>query len=117
MSIFDMPNYLWITFVAAILLTVFCNLVLNKWFFPAITTFIVLAIAAFLIPNFYNISYESLLGYAAFLAIFCIIITFLLWYFTRNWRRKRKEKKLNKEIRKRGGIPRQEVEEYTRHKQ
>ncbi|RIM67778.1 hypothetical protein BU594_12125, partial [Staphylococcus arlettae] len=91
--------------------------VLNKWFFPAITTFIVLAIAAFLIPNFYNISYEPLLGYAAFLAIFCIIITFLLWYFTRNWRRKRKEKKLNKEIRKRGGIPRQEVEEYTRHKQ
>ena len=27
------------------------------------------------------------------------------------------KKKLNKEIRKRGGIPRQEVEEYTRHKQ
>lgn len=115
MSIFDMPNYLWITIVAAILLTVFCNLVLNKWFFPAIATFIILAIAAFLIPNFYSISYEPLLGYAAFLAIFCLIITFLLWYFTRNWRRKRKEKKINKEIRKRGGIPQQEVEAYTHY--
>ena len=32
MTIFDMPNYLWITILAMILLTVFCTLVLHKWF-------------------------------------------------------------------------------------
>lgn len=114
MSIFDMPNYLWITIVAALLLTVFYNLVLNKWFAPAIITFVVLGIAAFFIPNFENIDYQPLLGYAAFLAIVCLIVSFLLWYFTRDWRRNRRDKRLNKEIRKRGGIPKEEVEEYTR---
>ena len=34
MTIFDMPNYLWITILAMILLTVFCTLVLHKWFRP-----------------------------------------------------------------------------------
>ncbi|RIN23599.1 hypothetical protein BU066_12460, partial [Staphylococcus succinus] len=73
---------------------------------------IVLAIAAFLIPNFEDITYEPLLGFAAFMAVLSLIISFLIWYFTRNWRRKRREKKLNKEIRKRGGIPQEELEHY-----
>ena len=51
------------------------------------------------IPNFYDISFQPLLGYAAFLAIISLIISFLLWYFTRNWRRERK-KTTRKEIRK-----------------
>ena len=38
MTIFDMPNYLWITILAMILLTVFCTLVLHKWFSAAIVT-------------------------------------------------------------------------------
>lgn len=100
MSLFDMPNYLWITIVGMILLTVVCTLFLNKWFVPAVITFVVLAILAFFIPNFYDISYQPLLGYAAFLAIMSLIVSFLIWYFTRNWRRARKKKKLEKEIRK-----------------
>lgn len=112
MTIFDMPNFLWITIVAVILLTMFYNLILTKWFTPAIITFIVLAIAAILIPNFEDITYEPLLGFAAFMAVLSLIISFLIWYFTRNWRRKRREKKLNKEIRKRGGIPKEEIEHY-----
>ncbi|PTI74801.1 hypothetical protein BU064_12070 [Staphylococcus succinus] len=112
MTIFDMPNFLWITIVAVILLTMFYNLILTKWFTPAIITFIVLAITAFLIPNFEDITYEPLLGFAAFMAVLSLIISFLIWYFTRNWRRKRREKKLNKEIRKRGGIPKEEIEHY-----
>jgi len=40
-----------------------------------------------------------LLGYAAFLAIMSLILSFLLWYSTRNWRRERKKKQLEKEIR------------------
>lgn len=100
MTIFDMPNYLWITILAMILLTVFCTLVLHKWFSAAIITFVVLALLAFFIPNFHDISYQPLLGYAAFLAIMSLIISFLLWFFTRKWRRERKKYKLEKEIRK-----------------
>lgn len=100
MTIFDMPNYLWITIVAMIILTVFCALVLKKWFVSAVITFVALAVLAFFIPNFYDISFQPLLGYAAFLAVISLIISFLLWYFTRNWRRERKKKQLEKEIRK-----------------
>ncbi len=100
MTIFDMPNYLWITILAMILLTVFCTLVLHKWFSAAIITFVVLALLAFFIPNFHDISYQPLLGYAAFLAIMSLIISFLLWFFTRKWRSERKKNKLEKEIRK-----------------
>ncbi|MGI8163160.1 hypothetical protein ACR0RE_11240 [Staphylococcus haemolyticus] len=99
MTIFDMPNYLWITIVAMIILTVFCALVLKKWFVSAVITSCVSCLSIF-IPNFYDISFQPLLGYAAFLAIISLIISFLLWYFTRNWRRERKKKQLEKEIRK-----------------
>lgn len=112
MTIFDMPNYLWISVVAVILVTIFCNLALNKWFVPAVLTIVVLGIAAFLIPNFEDITYEPLLGFAAFMAVISLIISFLIWYFTRNWRRSRREKKSEKEIRKRGGIPKDEIENY-----
>ncbi|MEQ6182833.1 hypothetical protein AB6F13_01900 [Staphylococcus saprophyticus] len=98
MTIFDMPNYLWISVVAVILVTIFCNLALNKWFVPAVLTIVVLGIAAFLIPNFEDITYEPLLGFAAFMAVISLIISFLIWYFTRNWRRSRREKKAKKKF-------------------
>ena len=75
MTIFDMPNYLWITIVAMIILTVFCALVLKKWFVSAVITFVALAVLAFY-SNFYDISFQPLLGYAAFLAIISLIISF-----------------------------------------
>ncbi len=96
MTIFDMPNYLWITILGMILLTVFYTLVLNKWFQSAIITFVVLAVLAFFIPNFQNISYQPLLGYAGFLGIMSLIISFLIWYFSRNWRKNRRKIKLEK---------------------
>lgn len=52
MTIFDMPNYLWITILAMMVLTVFCTLVLKKWFSATVITFVVLAVLAFFIPNF-----------------------------------------------------------------
>ncbi|EPP68894.1 hypothetical protein [Staphylococcus epidermidis] len=100
MTIFDMPNYLWITILGMILLTVIYTLVLNKWFQSAIITFVVLAVLAFFIPNFQSISYQPLLGYAGFLGIMSLIISFLIWYFSRNWRKNRRKIKLEKEIRK-----------------
>ncbi|MDQ7194019.1 hypothetical protein RCF68_10750 [Staphylococcus felis] len=97
MSILDFPNYLWISILAMLVLTLFCCLILNKWFFPAIVSFIVLGMLAFLMPNFYDITYEPLLGYAAFVAILSLMISALLWFFTRNWRKKRQLKKHQKE--------------------
>ncbi|HDD0718391.1 TPA: hypothetical protein O9725_001276 [Staphylococcus aureus] len=102
MTLFDMPNYLWITTLIMILLTIFCCLVLNKWFVSAVITFVILGVLAFFIPNFQDIKYQPLLGYAAFLAIMSLLISFLLWYFTRNWRKERKARKLEKKIEKYG---------------
>lgn len=97
MSIFDFPNFLWISLLAMLILTLFCTLVLNRWFIAAIISFIVLGILAFLMPNFYDITYKPLLGYAAFVAVISLIISILLWYFTRDWRKKRQMKKYEKE--------------------
>lgn len=58
--------------------------------------------ACIFIPNFQDIKYQPLLGYAAFLAIMSLLISFLLWYFTRNWRKERKARKLEKQIEKYG---------------
>ena len=49
----------------------------EKWFSAAVITFVVLAVLAFFIPNFYNITFQPLLGYAAFLAIISLMISFL----------------------------------------
>ncbi|QQT20965.1 hypothetical protein [Staphylococcus pasteuri] len=100
MTIFDMPNFLWITILAVIILTVFCTLVLHRWFIAAVISFVVLGVLAFLIPNFQDITYQPLLGFAAFMAIISLIISFLLWYFTRNWRLERKKKRLEKDMRR-----------------
>ena len=116
MTIFDLPNFLWITVVAVTIVTLFCTLVLNKWFAAAILTFVILAIAAFLIPNFENITYEPLLGFAAFMAVLSLIMSFLIWYFTRDFRRKRREKKALKEMKKRGISPEDEAHEFKRKK-
>ncbi|BCU52254.1 membrane protein implicated in regulation of membrane protease activity [Staphylococcus auricularis] len=101
MTLFDLPNYVMYTMIGVVLLTLFCNLALQRWFTAAIVTFVVLGVAAFIIPNFENIPFRTLLGYAAFMAIISLIISFLMWYFTRNWRRKRRDKKLAKQLRKR----------------
>ncbi len=51
------------------------------------------------IPNFQDIKYQPLLGYAAFLAIMSLLISFLItWYFTRNWRKEREARKLESKL-------------------
>ena len=78
----------------------FCTLVLHRWFIAAVISFVVLGVLAFFIPNFQDITFQPLLGYAAFMAIMSLIISFLLWYFTRNWRRERKKRQLEKDMRR-----------------
>ena len=101
MTLFDMPNYLWITTLIMILLTIFCCLVLNKWFVSAVITFVILGVLAFLF-KFSRYKISTIIRYAAFLAIMSLLISFLLWYFTRNWRKERKARKLEKQIEKYG---------------
>ncbi|WP_373316334.1 hypothetical protein [Staphylococcus marylandisciuri] len=112
MTIFDMPNYMTYTLLGMVVLTLIYNLALNKWIMPAVITFVILGVVAFLIPNFQHISYEPLLGYAAFLGVLSLIISFLTWFSTRKWRKKRREKKRRKELRKQGGVPREDIEQY-----
>lgn len=103
MTIFDMPNYLWITIVAVLIVTAFFGLALSKWVAAAVLTFVVLGVLAFFLPNFYDIKYQPLLGYAAFMAIISLIESFLVWYFTRDFRRRRLEKRLQKELHEQEG--------------
>lgn len=98
MAILEMPNYLWISLVVMLVLTLFCTLVLNKWFVSAIIMFVGLGILSFILPNFYSITYEPLLGYAAFVAILSLIISLILWFLTRDMRKRRQQKKYEKEL-------------------
>ncbi|KIX89762.1 membrane protein [Staphylococcus microti] len=98
MAILEMPNYLWISLVVMLVLTLFCTLVLNKWFVSAIIMFVGLGILSFILPNFYSITYEPLLGYAAFVAILSLIISLILWFLTRDMRKRHQQKKYEKEL-------------------
>lgn len=64
--------------------------------FTAILSFVILGVLAFILPNFYHITYEPLLGFAAFVSVLSLILSLILWYFTRNWRKKRQEKNIKK---------------------
>ncbi|ARJ51816.1 hypothetical protein [Staphylococcus lutrae] len=100
MAILEMPTYLWTTLLIMVVLTLFCTLVLNKWFLTALIMFVMLGVSAFILPNFYPIRYEPLLGYAAFVAILSLMLSLILWFTTRNWRKKRQLKRLEKERRR-----------------
>lgn len=97
MNIFDFPNYLWISFVVVIVFSLLSSLILKKHFISAILTFIVLGIIAFVLPNFYDITYEPLLGYAAFMAIISLIVCLFTWYLMRKNRKRKAEKLSQKE--------------------
>lgn len=60
---------------------VFINI--KKYVISAILTFIILGIIAFILPNFYDITYEPLLGYAAFMAIISLCFSLLTWYLVK----------------------------------
>ncbi|UXV28317.1 hypothetical protein [Mammaliicoccus sciuri] len=92
MNIFDFPNYLWISFVVVIVFSVSSSLILKKHVISAILTFVVLGMIAFILPNFYDITYEPLLGYAAFMAIVSLFVCLLTWYLMRKNQKRLAEK-------------------------
>jgi len=68
------------------------GLALGRFLFAPIITFLLLAVAAFILPNFYDITYQPLLGYAGFLAVISLLLSILFWYMTKDYRKNRKLK-------------------------
>ncbi len=67
---------------------------MKLWWFIPVVTLVVMTLAGFILPNFYDrLSWEPLIGYAVFLTILSIIMTILAFMYVRK-RKKRKEGKL-----------------------
>lgn len=88
----DFQFYLY-SILAVIILSLAVAFFLKKYMIMPILTLIVMGIAAFVLPNFYdNLEWQPLLGYAAFLAVLSFVITMSIWVVNRN-------RKHNKELR------------------
>nr|WP_263313335.1 hypothetical protein [Mammaliicoccus sp. Marseille-Q6498] len=98
MNIFDFPNYLWITFVVVVIFSILSSLILKKHIISAVLTFIVLGLIAFILPNFYDITYEPLLGFAAFMAIISLFTSLLTWYLVRRNKNRKLAKSSHNEV-------------------
>ncbi|CAD2074972.1 hypothetical protein JEOAER750_01086 [Jeotgalicoccus aerolatus] len=80
----DFQFYLY-SILAVIILSLAVAFFLKKYMIMPILTLIVMGIAAFVLPNFYdNLEWQPLLGYAAFLAVLSFVITMSIWVVNRN---------------------------------
>lgn len=88
----DFQFYLY-SILAVIILSLAVAFFLKKYMIMPILTLIVMGVAAFVLPNFYdNLEWQPLLGYAAFLAVLSFVIAMSVWVVNRN-------RKHNKELR------------------
>lgn len=80
----DFQFYLY-SILAVIILSLAVAFFLKKYMIMPILTLIVMGVAAFVLPNFYdNLEWQPLLGYAAFLAVLSFVITMSIWVVNRN---------------------------------
>lgn len=91
-NFYEIPNFLLITIVGMLLISLLFGLVLGRFIFAPVITFLLLACAAFILPNFYDIKYQTLLGYAGFLSIISLLISILFWFMTKDYRKNKKLK-------------------------
>lgn len=91
-NFYEIPNFLLITIVGMLVISLILGLALGRFLFAPIITFLLLAVAAFILPNFYDITYQPLLGYAGFLAVISLLLSILFWYMTKDYRKNRKLK-------------------------
>ncbi|TDL40889.1 hypothetical protein EVU91_00290 [Macrococcoides bohemicum] len=92
MNFYEIPNFLLMTIVGMLVISLIFGLALGRFLFAPIVTFLLLAVAAFILPNFYDITYQPLLGYAGFLAVISLLLSILFWYMTKDYRKNRKLK-------------------------
>lgn|SRR5690625_478746 len=65
---------------------------MRLWWLIPLTTLIVMTLAGFILPNFYNeLNWEPLVGYAVFLTVLSIVVTILTFMLVRK-RRTEKER-------------------------
>lgn len=91
-NFYEIPNFLLITIVGMLVISLIFGLALGRFLFAPIITFLLLAVAAFILPNFYDITYQPLLGYAGFLTVISLLLSILFWYMTKDYRKNRKLK-------------------------
>ncbi|WP_232508229.1 hypothetical protein ACN5ZK_10500 [Macrococcoides bohemicum] len=91
-NFYEIPNFLLMTIVGMLVISLILGLALGRFLFAPIVTFLLLAVAAFILPNFYDITYQPLLGYAGFLAVISLLLSILFWYMTKDYRKNRKLK-------------------------
>ncbi|GGB06207.1 hypothetical protein GCM10007190_12810 [Macrococcus hajekii] len=90
----EIPSFLLISIVGMLLLSIIFGLLTRHFILAPVLTFVFLGIAAFILPNFFDIKYQPLLGYATFLTVISLILSILFWYLMRD---RRKQKKIRRE--------------------
>lgn len=100
----QIPNFLLISIVGMLVITLIFGLFMNKFILAPILTFVLLGISAFILPNFYDVTYQPLLGYAIFLTIISLVLGILFWYMTRDRRR-------NQQLKREAKIEREQFED------
>lgn len=87
------PSFYIFSILAVIVITAIAGIALKRYIIVPIIVFIIMALAAFIIPNFMeNTNWEPLMGYALFLGILSFIVSVLTWLYVRGRRRKKEIK-------------------------
>ncbi|UBH12140.1 hypothetical protein [Macrococcus armenti] len=116
-SFYEIPNFLLITIVGMLVISILFGLLMGRFIFAPVVTFLLLAISAFILPNFYDIKYQPLLGYAGFLSVIALILSIIFWYMTRDRRKAKrmKQKALDEQKRYDNMQNQSEMESVKRH--
>ncbi|UOB19587.1 hypothetical protein [Macrococcus armenti] len=116
-SFYEIPNFLLITIVGMLVISILFGLLMGRFIFAPVVTFLLLAISAFILPNFYDIKYQPLLGYAGFLSVIALILSIIFWYMTRDRRKAKrmKQKALDEQKRYDDMQNQSEMESVKRH--
>ncbi|UBH07550.1 hypothetical protein [Macrococcus armenti] len=116
-SFYEIPNFLLITIVGMLVISILFGLLMGRFIFAPVVTFLLLAISAFILPNFYDIKYQPLLGYAGFLSVIALILSIIFWYMTRDRRKAKrmKQKELDEQKRYDNIQNQSEMESVKRH--
>ena len=83
----DVQFYIY-TILAVIILSMAVGFFTKRYFIMPVLTLVLMGIAAFVLPNFYdNLEWQPLAGYAAFLAVLSFVFSMSMWVVKRNRRR------------------------------
>lgn len=92
-------SFYFITIFIVLFLSAVIPLILKNYYITPVITFVVMLIAAFVIPNFYeNTSWEPLAGYAVFLTIISAVISMGMWFYLRRLRHHKAVKNYEKDL-------------------